>query len=304
VNIKKLKLLALAVLVVMSCNLSPVNTDATATQVAVELFATQTQVALGVSGTQTALVPTIAPTFTTAPTETPTQIPPPTDTVVPEITDTPAVISTPVDPPDGEPEVIIFDDFSNPDEAIWVAEELSDPSLESITVVDGRALLESAYFTEDFFGIAQITYHDLPQDFAVTVEIEFTAGSSEIGEAGIIIRLTPDFAADYEFTITPIGEFAIYKYTDEFDELVGYTQHNAIRTEPGAVNQLTVLANGDEMTLLINGVEIVSVTDDDIHGAWLGLIVYNFDEIGTGAYFDNLLITNLAAYLADPPPVP
>lgn len=284
-----LKPIVLLVLAMMACNLSAPDLDATATRAAADL-----------SGTQTALAPTITPTFTPTLTETPTETPPPTETEtpVPEFTDTPAASPTP------EPELLLFDDFSNPDEAVWVAEPFAEPDLESIEVVDGRALLQTAYSTDEFFGIAQITYQDLPQNFAVTVEIEFTAGSSETGEAGILIRLTPDYTADYEFTITPDGYFAVYKYTEEFDALVDYTESSAIRTEPGAINQITVLADGPNMTFLINGVSVASVEDDNIHGGWLGLVVYNFDEVGTGAYFDNLLVTNLSAYEADPPAVP
>jgi len=286
---RMLKIFVLAAMVALGCNLTPVDADATATQIAADIFATQT-----------AQAPTITPSFTPTLTETPTLTPPPTETETP----TPAFTDTPVLSPTPEPEVILFDDFSNPDEAVWVAEEFVEPSLGSITAVDGRVLLETRYNTEDFFGIAQITYHDLPQDFAVTVEIEFTAGSSEIGEAGILIRLTPDYAADYEFTIAPDGSFAIFKYTEEFDALIDYTESSAIRTEPGAVNQLTVLADGPAMTLLINGINVGTIEDDDIHGAWLGLVVYNFEDVGTGAYFDNLLITDLATYFAEPPAVP
>jgi hypothetical protein len=286
-----LKLLLLAALVTLGCNLSRPDVDATATQAAADL-----------SGTQTALAPTATPIPTLVPTETEaptaTASPEPTDPPIPEFTGTPETTLEP------EPEVILFDDFSNPDEAVWVAEDFSDPTLESITTVDGRVRLETRYSTEDFFGIAQITYHDLPQDFAVTVEIEFTEGSSEAGEAGLLIRLTPDFTADYEFTITPDGFFAVYKYTDEFNALVDYTASAAVRTGTGAVNQLTVLAEGPQMTFLVNGETLVTVNDDDIHGAWLGLIVYNFDEVGAGAYFDNLLVTNLSAYEVDPPQVP
>jgi hypothetical protein len=284
-----LKPFVLLILAMMACNLSRPDLDATATQAAADLF-----------GTQTALAPTITPTFTPAPTETPTETLPPTATETP----TPEFTEAPESSPTPEPEIILFDDFSNPDEAVWVAEPFIDPALESIEVVDGRVLLRTAYSTEDIFGIAQITYKDLPQNFAVTVEIEFTADSSEGGEAGILIRLTPDLTADYEFTITPDGFYAIYKYTEEFEALVDYTESSAIRTGPGAVNQVTVLADGDSMTMLINGVVMASITDDDIHGGWLGLIVYNFDEIGTGAYFDNLLVTTLSAYEADPPQVP
>ncbi|HUF38848.1 MAG TPA: family 16 glycoside hydrolase [Anaerolineales bacterium] len=289
-NTKILKILCLAMITTLACNLRPaVDVDATTTQAVADLQMTNTAIAASFTAT-----PTQAPTDTAEPTATPI----PTDTPAPESTDT----AEPTSPPDLG--VILFDDFSNPDEAVWEAEEPVDPALERVTVVDGRVLLESRYYTEDFLGIAQITYRDFPQDFAVTVEIEFTTGSSEEGEAGILIRLTPDYSADYEFTITPGGQFSVYKYQGEFIALVNYTQSDAIRTEPGAVNQLTVLAEGQEMTFLINGVEVVSVSDDDVRGGWLGLIVYNFDEFGVGAYFDNLLVTNLAAYHADPPPVP
>lgn len=253
--------------------------------------------------TPTVALPTDVPTA--VPTEVPTNTPTPEPTAIPLPTATAEPTATQENVPTegAPPETYLSDDYADPNSQLWILDLITDPALEGFEYRDGRLYLFNNYFTEDAFGITQATYLNLPQDFAATVEIEFGADSSDLAEAGIVFRVGSDFT-DYEFTITPDGQYSIFKYDGEFVALVDYTASDVIRTGPGAVNQMTVLADGDNLSFLLNGVLVEEVVDDDVVGSDFGLVVYNFDDIGANAYFDNLLVTSLSAYLVAPPSVP
>jgi hypothetical protein len=157
---------------------------------------------------------------------------------------------------------------------------------------------------ENPFSICQVGYNGLPTNFAATVNIIFDESSTEFGEAGMVFRVTTN-GDDLEFYISHSRQFAIYKYLNgDFTNIVGYTSSNRIDGSPGAVNQLTVLADGAHLTFLINGAVVEEIEQATPTGRGFGLVVYSFNALPTIAYFDDLIITNLTEYYLNPPALP
>ena len=252
----------------------------------IALFATPTPTATATFTPTPTNTPTPTSTPTNTPTSTPTPTPEPTATPTPTFTPTPA------------PTVYIQDDFSEPGDNNWYL-DVDDNRLSGGEIIDGQYWL----FTRDPESAAQVTYFHPLADFAASVDIQFRADVSGSGLAGLVFRQGSDYKS-YEFDISVDGMYSLDKYDGEdFTSIVNWRHSDAIR-RGAAVNQITVLAEGSHLTLIINGQVVDEVDDDAFTEGDFALIVWTNKPAGTEVSFDNFLVTNLAAWNAQPPALP
>jgi hypothetical protein len=129
----------------------------------------------------------------------------------------------------------------------------------------------------------------LPEDFIAEVQAIYS-GSLE-NSFGVLFRVQ-DYDQFYSFQIGGHGHYLVEKVDgDEYTLLKDWTESPAIMFEEGAVNEMTVVANGSTYSLYVNDVELFSFTDDRFRGGSIGLLADNFDEeAGILLEFDDLVV--------------
>jgi hypothetical protein len=127
-------------------------------------------------------------------------------------------------------------------------------------------------------------------DVIVEVDVAFT-GSADLAEMGIICRMVnnQDF---YFLTIRSDGAFAIFKMyqgNEFFLGMEGYQVSEAIN--PGLnTNRLTATCLGDQLSLAVNGNQLITVTDSSYQVGDVGLIAGAFEQTDVNVYFDNFQV--------------
>ena len=108
---------------------------------------------------------------------------------------------------------------------------------------------------------------------------------------GVIFRVTDD-EDFYIFRISGDGFFTAERTDgEEIVTLVDWTESAQIKTQPGAVNRITVVGRGDAYTFYINDGQVSSFVDAKYRDGTFGVIVDDFDEkIGTTVRFDEYLV--------------
>jgi hypothetical protein len=124
-------------------------------------------------------------------------------------------------------------------------------------------------------------------DFLLEVDAAQTDGPD--GQYGLFFRQQDD-QNFYLYTVSPAQSYALWRMVDgEWTELIPWTDADAIH--PGSeVNRLGVLAQGSQLTLLVNDVPVTQFEDDTFASGKVALSVGTFDEGGVAVEFDNLSI--------------
>jgi len=131
-----------------------------------------------------------------------------------------------------------------------------------------------------------------PADFLAEVDIELVDGPED-GEGGLVFRSVDD-TNYYIFTVTNDGSYIVQKQEDgEWETLVERAESDAIAQ--GDVNRVGVLAEGPQITLLINDVVVAQVADDTFISGKVGIVAGTFDEGGVAIAFDNFDLWVLAS---------
>jgi|GEM_PF-2189433 len=126
-----------------------------------------------------------------------------------------------------------------------------------------------------------------PVDYLVEVDVEQVAGPDD-AELGLIFRFV-DEENFYFFAVSNLGNYSLWKLVDnEWEALLDWTETDALQTDAEAINRLSVLTEGSQITLLANDVALAQVEDDTFATGTVGLMVGTFDEIGVDVAFDNL----------------
>jgi hypothetical protein len=147
------------------------------------------------------------------------------------------------------------------------------------------------------WGISNIEASNL----YLEVDAELVAGS-DANEAAVIFRYE-DSDNFYFFAVSYDGYYTLLKQEDdEWETLIEWESAAQIDTGVGAVNRIGVLAEGTEITLVING-DIVDVVDDDSFttGA-VGLAVGTFENPTIDVAFDDFKLWNLDDQQPEPTP--
>lgn len=133
-----------------------------------------------------------------------------------------------------------------------------------------------------------------PADLLVEVDVELVSGPAD-AEAGLVFRYV-DQRNFYLFAIRGLQSYSLWKKVDdEWQAIIGWTESTAIAIDPGSINRLGVLVQGDQITLLVNDDAIDQVTDDTFADGSVGLAVGTFDEAQVVVAFDNFDLWVLSA---------
>lgn len=125
-------------------------------------------------------------------------------------------------------------------------------------------------------------------DFLAEVDATQTAGP-EVNEFGIAFRVV-DANNFYAFFVSGNGYWNLSKFEGgEWVTLSDWSVSEAIAAS-GEANRLGVLADGEDITLLINGEQVGTVTDASFAEGGIALLVGTFDDPGVDVAFDNFAL--------------
>ena len=127
-------------------------------------------------------------------------------------------------------------------------------------------------------------------DYHLRVKATQVAGPDD-NEYGILARMR-DASHFYRFSISGNGYYLVSKHDGEdWSRLSGdWTLSDAINLGT-ASNLIEVICQGQKMTLVVNGVELVQIADAAYLQGDIGLYAGSFYETGVEIHFDDLLVT-------------
>lgn len=212
----------------------------------------------------------IAPTETIAPTITPSITP----SITPTITETPdPILSLPDYVQEALNWEIAFEDDFSDDSKGWFVGELADDLSTQNRKITGGQYLWTIEYTEDMdedwitFGIVPAFFS--VSDFSVSLTAKLEGGYPDTAY-GLAFRQST--RGSYLFTIRNNSyQLAVYDYEDT-TAIIDWTPSDLII--PGMMNKLTVLANGDNITLFINDEIVADITDTTLPN---GRVMLAFD---------------------------
>jgi hypothetical protein len=172
-----------------------------------------------------------------------------------------------------------FSDEFRRDSGVW-----ADPGYDGVTFSYQRSTYHVAIDTPNI--IPGSTGDITVGDFLLEVEAAQIAGPN--GQYGVFFRQV-DENNFYLFAVTPFQTYSLWKLVDdEWTALIDWTQAEAILAEEGDVNRIGVLAEGAQITLLINDAAVAQVEDDTFAEGNVALAAGTFEEGGVEVEFDNL----------------
>lgn len=129
---------------------------------------------------------------------------------------------------------------------------------------------------------------DATRDFYAEVDVYQVDGPLD-NEFGILFR--NDSENYYIFNVSSDGFYRLHKWQDgEWTAIVEWAESAAIVTGEGSHNRLGLLAEGPDLSILVNDVVLASVADETIAGDGLALAVGTFDEGGVEVAFEDFLL--------------
>jgi hypothetical protein len=125
------------------------------------------------------------------------------------------------------------------------------------------------------------------------LEVDAAQLSGPTGQYGVFFRQLDDDNF-YMFAVTLFQTFSLWKFVDaEWIPLIEWTESDAILAEEGEINRIGVLAEGAQITLLINDVVVAQIDDDTFGEGMVALAAGTFDEAEIEVEFDNVELWNL-----------
>jgi len=144
-----------------------------------------------------------------------------------------------------------------------------------------------------------------PADFLVEVDTELLAGP-ESGEYGLVFRYVDN--SNFYLYALQAGKYGLWRLQDgEWTTLLDWRETAAIDTSEEAAGthwaRIGVLAEGAQITLLVNDTPVAQVEDSALSAGSIGLAAGALGDGGVEVAFDNLELWLLAADRA-PTPTP
>lgn len=113
-------------------------------------------------------------------------------------------------------------------------------------------------------------------------------------EFGVIFRYQDDDNF-YSYSISSDGYYRLDRKLDgEWTALASWTENSAINTGENSFNMLGLLAEGDEITLLVNDVLLTSVVDATFADGGIGPTVGSYEDAGVEIAYDDLMLWRIA----------
>ncbi len=126
-------------------------------------------------------------------------------------------------------------------------------------------------------------------DFLLDLDTTHQGGPLD-NEFGVVFRYV-DEDNYYLFSISSDGYYRLRKQIDnEWETIFGWLPSEAIEIGEGSDNHITILAEGAQLTFLVNDVLLEQIEDDTFDFGGFGLAVGTFDEGDVEIAFDNLQV--------------
>lgn len=183
-----------------------------------------------------------------------------------------------------DPSILFSDDFSD-NYSGW-EDESDDMGSKGYFAGSYSILVNEADFCH--WSLISRTFGDI----AIQVDVYRLQGGST-DEFGAICRLKDD-SNFYYAGITSDGYYGIGKLSDgDWVELGSdeWAYDNQIINPGLATNHIRFSCSYENLTLEVNGRELIKVTDPDIRSGSIGLYACAYDEPGVVVLFDNLVVT-------------
>ena len=224
--------------------------------------------------TETPLPPSETPE--SSPTFEPSPSAAPTDTTTPEPTDTPVPTLAPTTTPS-----LIFQENFEGSGGVWPTTVRDNYEY---GIVDGRFVIKvSSSFIEAW------TVRERIFEGARTEADLLIASGTDDGYAGLICNFQDGFNF-YAGIVYGSGEYAIVRrFGTELIELAGPAQSSGVNNA-GTENRVRFDCNSGELTLNINGVQVLQAVDDAYLDGQVGLVGGTLAEAGLEAAFDDYII--------------
>jgi hypothetical protein len=129
-------------------------------------------------------------------------------------------------------------------------------------------------------------------DFYLEVDAFHSAGPLD-NEFGLLFRYV-DKDNFYLYGASSDGYYTLQKLEDgEWIDLTPWTKSDLVNTGELAGNTLGIWAEGERITILLNGEVLETVEDDSFASGQVGLVVGTFDEGDAEIAFDDLMLWDL-----------
>lgn len=259
---------------------------------------------------------TATPTATDTPTETATPTETPTATDVPTETATATATETPTDSPTETPNIpapeltqtaafgVIQTQQAG---AIATAQSLSsfadfNDNRLSLPMFERTHVNPAQLVEREREGFIRIDMSDKDNfitsdvrdnaydDFAIATSVVREAGAPE-DTCGFILRRSTE-EDYYRIDINQYGEASFFRDANANFETLQYIEDdNTIKTTPGQVNQMVLIAKGPRMTFFVNGTLLLDVTDETFSRGELAVTASTFDNSDeSGCTFSNTVV--------------
>jgi hypothetical protein len=237
-------------------------------------------VAIAVTLTVAAEQTRVAPEFTaTPPPPTATEVPPTATTVPP----TPTPTSTPFS---GDPEEILGkpdgkDTFDNDNN--WT---LFDNDCYKSEIKEGMYWMEAKGLAQ--MSCWEVTWPEI-QNYYYQVLVEMPDKCDPNDRFGLFFR-APDDERGYLFGLTCDGRYSMtYWDGNETGVVVDFATDDAIKDEPGEINRIGVIVDGNHYSLYANGIFLQKAEDDTfLRSGKIGFFVRAATEESFSTRFDDL----------------
>lgn len=131
-------------------------------------------------------------------------------------------------------------------------------------------------------------------NFYLEVDATHLFGPTGI-EYGVLFRYV-DPQNFYLFAVSATGEFSLWLLKEnQWQTLQAWTASPAILAESGQANRLGILAEGEQIALLVNDQLLLEIADDTFPAGGIGLALGTFAEGNVSVAFDNLALWGLEA---------
>ncbi len=207
-----------------------------------------------------------------------------TATKAPRPTPTPQPALPSPTPPPSPGDIVYFTDFDDLDDWTTI---FALPETDNYTAEIQQGKL---YIQVDDRNTTIYAFYDLDlgqPDVQIDADVETVAGPNR-NNISLICRATSE--GWYEFSMNSGGHWIIWINDDTGIRALKQGDSLAINLQK-AKNHLTVVCQGDTLTLYVNDEEVGSVSDDTFAAGQVGVSVSTFEIKGAGVEFDYVAVS-------------
>lgn len=177
--------------------------------------------------------------------------------------------------------IVFHETFANNDAGWSIASGGGQFDSYDQTIADGK-LIWGLQAKEDNVWRWMTSPFSIYSDFRLSVRCKFTNVPNNYGGLGLTFRERGDNF--YQFVINSDRSFGVQMYNDgEWTALMDWTKTSKINLDK--YNQLTVIAQGDEMDFFINNDYLATVTDGTLPLGKAGITVFS-DKVNTEVVYE------------------